>query len=72
MKPVRKISLKDRTGVFRTVALWGEYADTPIIEEATPLYSVVVMMGVRADSQGTLSSTRRCVNEFVTVQIDCL
>lgn len=70
-KMVRKISLKDATGVVRTLALWGEYADSPMIAEGYAMTTVACISGIRYDPDQGYSTTRRYVQLLTSSQVLC-
>lgn len=58
-KIIRKIAAKDMTGVVRSLAFWGEYAYTPLIEEGAAMKTVACITGLRYDPEQGYSTTRR-------------
>lgn len=59
--PIRRITLRDRTGAHRLFSLWRENADIPSVLQATVASTVLVLTDVTYNpDQGYSSSKTRC------------
>jgi hypothetical protein len=64
--PIRRVTLRDRTGAHRLFSLWRENADIPTVLEATVASTVLVFTNVTYNpDQGYSTTKNTCIFNFI-------